>query len=63
MLHVTAILGRIWLIAAIVLAARFGGHNADGITAAVIVLAAFTVELAISVVLRDELAAGAGGPR
>ena len=59
-LHVTAILGRIWLIAAIVLAARFGGHNSDGITAAVIVLAAFTVELAISLVLRDELAADVG---
>ena len=56
-LHLTAILGRVWLIAAVVLAARFAGHNADGITAAVVVLAAFTVELAISVVLRAPLAA------
>jgi hypothetical protein len=59
-LHLTAILGRVWLIAVIVLAARFGGHTSDGITAAVVVLAAFTVELAISVVLRDELAGEAG---
>jgi hypothetical protein len=62
-LHLTAILGRVWLIAVIVLAARFGGHTSDGITAAVVVLAAFTVELAISVVLRDELAQDAGSGR
>ena len=59
-LHVTAILGRIWLIAAVILAARFGGHNSDGITAAVVALAAFTVELAISIALRSQLAAEAG---
>ena len=60
-LHLTAILGRVWLIALAVLAARFGGSNADGITAAVVVLAAFTVELVISVALRGPLASGAGG--
>ena len=62
-LYLTAILGRVWLIALAVLAARFAGHNSDGITAAVVVLAAFTVELAISVVLRGPLASGAGRRR
>jgi len=56
-LHLAAILGRVWLIAAVILAARFGGDNADGITAAVVVLCAFTVELAMSFVFRDELIA------
>jgi hypothetical protein len=54
-LHVTAIMGRVWLIAVVVLAARFGGHTDDGITAAVVVLAAFTVELAMSFVLRGPM--------
>ena len=51
-LHLASILGRVWLIVVVILAARFGGSNADGIAAAVVVLAAFTVELAMSFVLR-----------
>jgi len=62
-LHLTAILGRVWMIALVVLVARFAGSNADGITAAVVVLAAFTVELLISVALRETLAAEAGSSR
>jgi hypothetical protein len=62
-LHLTAILGRVWLIAAVILAARFGGSNADGIAAAVVVLCAFTVELAISLVLRAPLPAQTGTSR
>jgi len=62
-LHLTAILGRVWMIALVILVARFAGSNSDGITAAVVVLGAFTVELAISVLLRDELAAEAGARR
>jgi hypothetical protein len=54
-LHLTAILGRVWMIALLVLVARFGGTNSDGITAAVVVLAAFTVELAMSFVLRGSM--------
>jgi len=54
-LHLAAILGRVWMIALVVLAARFGGGNSDGIMAAVVVLAAFTVELAMSFVLRGML--------
>jgi hypothetical protein len=60
-LHLTAILGRVWMIAAVLLLARFAGGSRDGITAAVIVLCAFTVELAISVTLRRSLVPGAGG--
>lgn len=60
-LHVTAILGRVWLIALVVLAARFAGRNSDGITAAIVVLAAFTVELMTSFVLRGPVPPSAGG--
>jgi hypothetical protein len=56
-LHLTAILGRVWLIALVVLLARFAGDNADGITAAVLMLAAFTVELVMSFVLRGPVPA------
>ena len=52
-LHLTAILGRVWLIALVVLGARYGGDNADGIAAAVVVLVAFTVELTTSLLFRD----------
>ena len=51
-----------WLIALVVLGAHFLGHNSDGIVAAVVVLAAFTVELAISMVFREEIIAGTRGP-
>jgi hypothetical protein len=61
-LHLTAILGRVWLIALIVLGAHFLGHNSDGIAAAVVVLVAFTVELATSFGLRSELTAPARRP-
>ena len=62
-LHLTAILGRVWLIALVVLLARFAGSNSDGIMAAVVVLAAFTVELAMSFVFRAPSSAPAGGRR
>jgi hypothetical protein len=61
-LHLTALLGRVWLIALVVLGAHFLGHNSDGIVAAVVVLAAFTVELIISMVFREEIIAGTRGP-
>jgi hypothetical protein len=62
-LHLAAILGRVWLIALVLLAARFGGGSSDGVTAAVVVLAAFTVELAMSFVLRGALVSEAGRSR
>lgn len=61
-LHLTALLGRVWLIALVVLGAHFLGHNSDGIVAAVVVLAAFTVELTISMIFRAEIIAGTRGP-
>jgi hypothetical protein len=54
-LHVGAMLGRVWIVALGVIAARYAGGTADGITAAVVVLAAFTVYLLITLALR-------GGP-
>jgi hypothetical protein len=60
-LHLTAILGRVWLIALIVLGAHFIGHNRDGIAAAVVVLVAFTVELTMSLVFRREIVATSRG--
>jgi hypothetical protein len=54
-LHVGAMLGRVWIVALGVIAARYAGGTADGITAAVVVLAAFTVYLLITIALR-------GGP-
>jgi len=52
-LMVTALLGRIWVIAAAIILARYAGSKDDGVMAAVLVLAAFTVYLAMSFVTRD----------
>ncbi|HVC85238.1 MAG TPA: hypothetical protein VNC12_08285 [Solirubrobacteraceae bacterium] len=60
-LHLAAILGRVWLIALVVLGAHFIGHNRDGIVAAIVVLVAFTVELAVSLVFRREIVAPSRG--
>jgi hypothetical protein len=66
-LLVASLLGRVWLIAAAVILARYAGGRDDGIMAAALVLAAFTVYLAMSFVLREgPLSAGgpaAGRPR
>ena len=61
LLHLGAIMGRVWLIAAVLLLARFAGSNRDGIAAAIVVLVAFTIEFTIAVVLRGPLSAEAGG--
>jgi hypothetical protein len=62
-LLVASLLGRVWLIAAAVLLARYAGGRDDGITAAVVVLAAFTVYFAMSFVTREgPLGAGPGAP-
>ena len=52
-LLVASLLGRVWLIAAAVILARYAGSRDDGIMAAILVLAAFTVYLAMSFVTRD----------
>src|SRR5438105_6643796 len=58
-LLVAGMMGRLWLIAAAVIVARVAGGKDDGIMAAVLVLAAFTVYFAMSFVTRD----GALAPR
>jgi hypothetical protein len=52
-LLVAALLGRVWLIAAAVILARYAGSKDDGIMAAVLVLAAFTVYLTMSFITRE----------
>jgi hypothetical protein len=52
-LLLASLLGRVWLIAAAVILARYAGSRDDGITAAVLVLAAFTVYLAMSFITRE----------
>jgi hypothetical protein len=59
-LHLAAILGRVWLIGLAVLLARFTVGTPDGIAAAVVVLAAFTVELVMKIMLRRSIAATLG---
>ena len=51
-LAVGSMMARVWLIVAAVILARFAGGKEDGVMAAALVLAAFTVYLAMSFVLR-----------
>jgi hypothetical protein len=52
-LQVASMMARVWLVALAVILARFVGSKDDGIAAAVLVLAAFTVYFAMSFVTRD----------
>jgi hypothetical protein len=52
-LLVAGLLGRVWLIAAAIILARYAGGKDDGIMAAALVLAAFTVYLVMSFVTRE----------
>jgi hypothetical protein len=61
-LHLAAILGRVWLVALAVLLARFAIGTPDGIAAAVVVLAAYTVELVTKITLRGQITAGLRRP-
>jgi hypothetical protein len=51
-LAVGSMMARVWLIVAAVLVARYAGGKQDGVMAAALVLAAFTVYLVMSFVLR-----------
>jgi hypothetical protein len=51
--QVASMMGRIWIVALVILLARFAGSKDDGIMAAALLLAAFTVYLAMSFVTRD----------
>jgi hypothetical protein len=52
-LMVASLLGRVWIIAAAVLLARYAGSKDDGVMAAVLVLGAFTVYFAMSFFTRE----------
>jgi hypothetical protein len=54
-LQVGAMMARIWIVALAVLAARYAGGKSDGIMAAALLLAAFTVYLGLSFVYQEAL--------
>jgi len=51
-LQVGTMMARVWIVAAAVIAARYAGGRDDGIMAAVVVLAAFTVYFVLNIVMR-----------
>jgi hypothetical protein len=57
-LQVGAMMGRIWIVALAVILARYAGGKDDGIMAAALVLAAFTVYFAMSFFTRPATLAG-----
>ena len=62
-LMVAALLGRVWLVALAIILARYAGSKGDGIMAAALLLAAFTVYFAMSFITREgPLQRGAGTP-
>ena len=58
-LHVAAMMGRVWIVALAVVLARFLGSKDDGIMAAALVLAAFTVYFVMSFLTRGDPLQGA----
>jgi hypothetical protein len=52
-LLVGAMMGRVWIVAFAVVLAKLAGGKADGIMAAVLVLAAFSVYFVMSLVMRE----------
>jgi hypothetical protein len=61
-LHVAGMMGRVWLIALAVILARYAGGRDDGIMAAGLVLAAFTVYFVLSIVTRGGRLEGRPSP-
>lgn len=51
--HVAGMMARVWIVVVAVVAARVAGTRDDGVMAAVLVLAAFTVYLATSLLARQ----------
>ena len=49
--HVAGMMGRVWIVVCAVVAARVAGGRDDGVMAAVLVLAAFTVYFATSMLV------------
>jgi hypothetical protein len=60
-LQVAGMMGRIWLVALAVILARVAGGKADGIMAAALLLAAFTVYFVMSFVTREGPLHGSAG--
>jgi hypothetical protein len=52
-LQVAAMMGRIWMIALAIILAKYAGGKDDGIMAAALVLAAFTVYFVMSFITRE----------
>jgi hypothetical protein len=61
-LLIAGLMGRVWLVALAVIVARYAGSKDDGIMAAALVLAAFTVYFVMSFVTRNPLQAGPPRP-
>jgi hypothetical protein len=51
--HVAGMMGRVWIVVCAVVAARVAGGRDDGVMAAVLVLAAFTVYFAMQMLVRQ----------
>jgi len=51
--HVAGMMARVWIVVCAVVAARVAGGRDDGVMAAVLVLAAFTVYFAMSMLVRQ----------
>lgn len=51
-LQVGTMMARVWIVAAAVIVARYAGGRDDGIMAAVVVLAAFTVYFVLNIAMR-----------
>jgi hypothetical protein len=51
--EVAGMMARVWIVVCAVVAARFAGDREDGVMAAVLVLAAFTVYFAMSMLVRQ----------
>ena len=61
-LQVGGMMGRIWIVALAILLARFAGGKDDGIMAAALLLAAFTVYFVMSFFTRNPLQASSRPP-
>jgi hypothetical protein len=63
-LQVGTMMARVWIVAAAIIAARYAGGKDDGIMAAVVVLAAFTVYFVLNIVTRGgQLPGRPGSPQ
>jgi hypothetical protein len=61
-LHVASMMGRVWVVALAVIIARYAGSRDDGIMAAGLVLAAFTVYFVLSFLTRGDQLHGRPSP-